>query len=246
VDVAGASARAHYGEVRRAGRRRRAVRAGLAGAGLLLALSGLALSGPVVLSRAGDPGSILRFGLIIAGIVLLFVALLRRADPDPERWLRGAAGEQRSAIILEQLSRSRWHVFHDRAVAGFSLNHLVIGPSGVWLIDTKAFRVPVRGRWHRVDAGGRPIDTAPVAWAAELVGARLGVAVTPIVAVHGTGLGRRGRRAGGVRIVPAAALVPRVRRRSRWISGRRTLSRRQARELARRVEGLFAPRAQRN
>jgi hypothetical protein len=55
---------------------------------------------------------------------------------------------------------------------------------------------------------------------------RLGVTVRPIVAVHGTGLRRRGGRAGGVRVVPADRVDRRLRR------GRTRLERGRVDELA--------------
>jgi hypothetical protein len=182
-------------------------------------------------------------GLMVAGAALVIAALALRADRDPERWWRGAVGEETSAALLRRLGSRRWHVLHDRGVPGFRVNldHLVIGPTGVWVIDTKTYRAPLRARWHRVDAGGRAIDTGPVAWEAELVSERLGVVATPIVAVHGSGLGRRGRRSGGVRIVPASSLVRRLRRGSGMLR-RRVLGRREAREVAARAENCFAPR----
>lgn len=239
--AAGASSRLQYRSAVQAGRRRRVFRLAAAICGVLLVAVGLVGSGRWLGAARAEGG--LSGGLVVAGFVLVVAALLVRVDRDPERWLRGAAGEETSATLLRALGSRRWYVLHDRGVPGFTVNldHLVIGPTGVWVVDTKTYRAPLRARWHRVEAGGRAIDTGPVAWEAELVSERLGVWATPIVAVHGSGLARRGRRSGGVRIVPASALVWRLRRGPR-ILRRRILGRREASDLAARADRCFGPR----
>lgn len=130
-------------------------------------------------------------------------------------------------------------MLHDRRVPGSRANvdHLVIGRSGVWVVDSKAYRAPVDVGWRSVRVGGRRMDTAPVAWEAQVVADRLEAEVTPIVAVHAVGLPRRGRRCAGVKVVPAKRLVSRIRR------GRRRLTRDQTAYLAARAERTFVPAA---
>ncbi|MFN0026054.1 MAG: nuclease-related domain-containing protein [Acidimicrobiales bacterium] len=70
-----------------------------------------------------------------------------------QRWEDGAKGEERTAAHLAELPAG-FHVFHDLCVPGSDANidHLVVGPTGVWLIDTKAYRAPLRlsggTLWH--------------------------------------------------------------------------------------------------
>ena len=220
---AGVSARQEYRRARRCRARGQAGRAAVAGAAVALG---------VVAARGGGVIA------LVAAAVLAVAAVAWRPDPDPQRWARGAAGEEATADLLERLPSRQWSVLHDRSVPGLAVNldHVVIGPGGVWLVDSKAYRAPLRARWRRVDAGDRPIDTGPAAWEADLVAERLGVAVIPIVAVHGTGLSRRGRRSSGVRIIPAAALPARLRRH------RRVWTRAEADRLAARAERLLPPR----
>jgi hypothetical protein len=143
-----------------------------------------------------------------------------RTRPDPDRWRRGAAGERATAALLDRLPRRTWAVLHDRQVPGSraNLDHLVVGPSGVWVIDSKTTRSRVRATWRTVRFGGRLLDTGPVKWEAQVVADRLGVPVRPLVVVHGRGLRRRGGRSGGVRVVPASRAVRWVRR--RWLPRR--------------------------
>ncbi len=203
----------------------------------------LALASVLVVLAAGcgwtglhTSGSI-QMAVGAAALVLVAGALLARPRPDPERWLRGAAGEQATAAYLEQLPARRWAVLHDLAVPGSRANidHLIIGPTGVWLVDTKATRAPVRSGWRSVHFGDRKLDSGPARWEAEVASELLGIAVRPIIAVHGEGLRRRGARAGGVRVVPAATLVKRLRR------GPRRLHRLQVAELADLAHDVLGP-----
>jgi hypothetical protein len=172
-----------------------------------------------------------------AGALCLLMAGLLRPRSDPERWLRGAAGEEATARELERLPVRRWVVRHDLRIPGSraNLDHLVIGPSGVWVVDTKTTRAEVRVRWGTVRVGDRRLDAAPTRWEAQVVADRLGVPVRPVIALHGRGLRRRGGRCRGVHVVPAAGLPRRLRR------GRRRLSRADVAELALRAENIFLP-----
>jgi hypothetical protein len=147
-------------------------------------------------------------------VVLALGALLAWPRGDIDRWARGSVGEVATAALLERLPSRRWVVLHDLRLPGSRANvdHLVIGPSGVWVVDTKAYRSPLKAGWRKVRVGGEPLSTSAVRWEAETVAALLGVAVRPLVAVHGTGLPRRGRRCGGVWVVPAGRAVRRLRR----------------------------------
>ena len=170
------------------------------------------------------------------GAVAAMLAWAARPGTDPERWRRGAAGEQATARLLATLPR-RYAVLHDRRIPGrrANIDHVVIGRRGVVVVDTKAYRASMRVQRGRVWAGGHEVDTAPVAAQAEQVARLLGVGVTPMVAVHGTGLRRRGTVVGGVRVVPAGRLCRRLGR------GRRRLSRSEAVRLARDADRWLPP-----
>src|ERR671912_352280 len=137
-----------------------------------------------------------RWGLVLGGLAAAVAAgwgLRFRPSPDAVAWRRGAVGERRTARLLHPLERQGWVVLHDLAVPGSraNLDHLVIGPGGVFVIDSKQYRGRLQldgsGRlWH----GRYPL--APVLGAVSFEadqGARVlpdsGVAVLPVVAVHG-------------------------------------------------------------
>jgi hypothetical protein len=136
-----------------------------------------------------------RLGLIVAGLAVAAAGwgLRFRPSPDAVAWRRGAAGERRTARLLDPLARHGWAVLHDLAIPGSqaNLDHLVIGPGGVFVIDSKQYRGRLRldgsGRlWH----GGYPLTPAlrTVDFEADRAAQVLvdpGVVVVPIVAVHG-------------------------------------------------------------
>jgi nuclease-like protein len=100
-----------------------------------------------LVAAAGALGQVLaaQVGLPWAGLLGLVTAALVgwrlrfRLSEQARTWQRGAAGERRTARQLDRLTRDGYVVFHDLAVPGSPTNvdHLVIGPSGVFVIDSK-------------------------------------------------------------------------------------------------------------
>ena len=77
-------------------------------------------------------------------------------DPQSTRaWARGARGEERLAAALAEVPGVC--VLHDRRVPGTrgNLDHLVLAPAGVFMVDAKRYqgmiRVRDRGGWFRTD-----------------------------------------------------------------------------------------------
>jgi hypothetical protein len=148
-------------------------------------------------AAGGLLGSLLgpRLGLALGVLVALAAGwgLRFRPSPDARAWRRGAVGERRTARLLAGLERQGWAVLHDLAVAGSraNLDHLVIGPAGVFVIDSKQYcgrlRLDPSGRlWH----GRYPLAPTLRAVSFEADQAALvltdpDVVVVPIVAVHG-------------------------------------------------------------
>jgi hypothetical protein len=145
----------------------------------------------------GVLGSLLapRLGLVLGGLAAVAAGWGLRFRPSPYAiaWRRGAAGERRTARLLEQLERHGWAVLHDLAVPGSraNLDHLAIGPGGVFVIDSKQYRGRLQldpsGRlWH----GRYPLayTLQAVSFEADQAAQVLpdpGVVVLPVVAVHG-------------------------------------------------------------
>jgi hypothetical protein len=203
---AGASAHAQYRRLRAAAwaawtrrlprRLATCLAAGLA-AGLLTGLLGLPPA-----SRAATAV------FVVAGVGW---RLRFRASAEARAWRRGAAGERRTARLLRRLERDGYVSFHDLAVPESTANvdHLVIGPSGVFVVDSKQYSGRVHqsldGRaWHNHAPLDRQLEV--VGWEAATIAQVLGVRVDPLVVVHGAEVAYGGLIAHGVAIVPAGRL----------------------------------------
>lgn len=198
-----------------------------------------------------EAGGVLAFVAVAVAGRAVAAAAGRRADR--RRWLRGAEGERATAEVLTTLPRRRWVVLHDRLVPegrrGWQVDHVVVGPTGVWVVDSKAYRAPLRAGWRRVRAGDVEVSTEGARRAAAALEAALDDAgadlppgaVRAVLAVHGDGLPPRGRTVDGVPVVPAAGLVVRLHRRR----GSAHLGRRRVRDAAATCGGLLVPAAPR-
>jgi hypothetical protein len=82
-------------------------------------------------------------GLALGGAAAI-VAIARDDPPaDVANWGLGAQGERRTGEVLGALESEGWQVQHDLELRrGGNLDHLVLGPQGVFLLETKT----VRGR----------------------------------------------------------------------------------------------------
>jgi hypothetical protein len=92
-----------------------------------------------------------------------------------EAFERGAEGEESTARILGVLSAEGWRVFHDvrwpgRAQA--NIDHVLVGPSGVFVIDTKSWsgKIEVKGGALRQDGKRRARHVIASSAAAMAIG----------------------------------------------------------------------------
>ena len=93
--------------------------------------------------RAGRGGTA---GLVIDGCVavaLLCLPILDRTRLNPDNWLSGYFGEKMVAALLDMLPES-FQILHDITVASHgkksNIDHVVVGPTGIWVIETKNWR----------------------------------------------------------------------------------------------------------
>jgi hypothetical protein len=157
---------------------------------------------------AGLPGAGLA-GLAVA--TLVGWRLRFRPSELACAWQRGAHGEQQTARLLDRLTDDGYLVFHDLAMpdSPANLDHLVIGPSGVFVIDSKQWTGQVHQGsdglvWHNHYRLDRTLAT--VRWQAETLGRLLGIPAAPLLCVHEALVQHGGLHAQGVAIVPAALL----------------------------------------
>jgi hypothetical protein len=173
----------------------------------LVAAAGLA--GDVLAAQVGLPPAELA-GLAVA--VVVGWRLRFRPSEQARTWQRGAHGERRTARLLDRLTRDGYVVFHDLVVPGntrANMDHLVIGPTGVFVIDSKQWTGNVhQGADGLVRHNHYPLDRAleTVGWEAETVGRLLGTRVAALLCVHGAHVHGGGLYAQGVAIVPAHLL----------------------------------------
>jgi hypothetical protein len=166
------------------------------------------ITGDVLTTQAGLP----RAGLAgLAAAVLVGWRLRFRPSEQARSWQRGGQGERRTARLLHRLTRDGYVVFHDLAVPGSdaNLDHLVIGRSGVFVIDSKQWTGEVRQGadglvWHNHYCLDRTLEV--VRWEAERVGRLLSIRAAALLCVHGAHIQGGGLDTQGVAIVPARLL----------------------------------------
>jgi len=94
----------------------------------------------------------------------------------------GKEGERVVADMLDPLRKNGYRVFHDIPGLNFNIDHVLIGPGGVFTIETKARTEPMQGRPTVIYDGnalrienGRPFDEplnqarAQAHWLADLL-----------------------------------------------------------------------------
>jgi hypothetical protein len=179
----------------------------------------LAWRAPLV-AAAGVAGQVLavQAGLPWAGLCGLAVAALVgwrlrfRPSEQARTWQRGAHGERRTARLLDRLTRDSYVVFHDLAVPGktsVNVDHLAIGPTGVFVIDSKQWTGNVHQSadgltWHNHYRLDRTLET--VRWEADTISRILGTHTAALLCIHGAHIQGGGLHAQGVAIVPAGLL----------------------------------------
>jgi hypothetical protein len=161
------------------------------------------------------------------GVVLLFdvvvVASALFATPNSiAAWQTGAQGELRTGRLLEPLEGEGFRILHDRKIPGSRANidHIVIGPPGIFVVETKSLGgalqirdnevfVAGRRRTKMIDEVKREALAVQTALAKEL--AARGWMVTPVICVHRADLPMFRSEVAGVRIVSGKDLVNRLR-----------------------------------
>lgn len=65
--------------------------------------------------------------------------------PQMHALKQGAEGEKAVGQFLERLRENGYQVFHDLIGTGFNVDHVLIGPAGVFTVETKTWSKPHRG-----------------------------------------------------------------------------------------------------
>ena len=81
-----------------------------------------------------SPNFWLYLAIIVTGVAAIgYLRLL----PKARRLVRGERGEMQVAEVLEDLRSSGYRPFHDLKRDGFNIDHVLVGPGGVFAIETK-------------------------------------------------------------------------------------------------------------
>lgn len=147
----------------------------------------------------------------VALLVSMFV-ISRYVLPLVERRDRGATGEEQVGGLLDQLSNGGWRVIHDASLGRGNVDHILIGPPGVFTVETKSHPGPVRvGRVHGATLGQARAQSRAI----ERV---TGLEVEPLIVFSRAWVDRPMARRRGVRVVPARMLLGHLARRRARLS----------------------------
>jgi len=101
------------------------------------------------------------------GLVLSLVGMgwsLVKGLRHVERFFKGARGEERVSGILKNLPDA-YHVFNDFVAGGAHVDHVVVGPAGVFAVETKFWRGKVTVEEGHILLDGRLPSREPLSQA---------------------------------------------------------------------------------
>lgn len=165
----------------------------------LVALGVLAVA-TAMLGRAFGLHDVRFLGAEVLLLASMF-AISRWVLPLVERRDMGAQGEEHVGELLNGLTDRGWLVIHDASFGRGNVDHILIGPAGVFTIETKSHAGPVRvGRMHggvlaQAQAQTRALQNAS------------GVRSEPLIVFSRAWVDRPGTRRKGVRVLPSRMLV---------------------------------------
>lgn len=165
----------------------------------LVALGVLAVA-TALLGRTFGPRDVRFLGSEVGLLAAIFV-VLRYVMPLVERRDRGAAGEEHVGSLLDGLEGEGWQAIHDASFGRGNVDHILIGPAGVFTVETKSHPGPVRvARIH-----GRTFGQALAQQRA--IAQVTGLEVEPLIVYSRAWVDRPLARRRGVRVLPAGMLA---------------------------------------
>jgi hypothetical protein len=165
----------------------------------LLTLGALAVATTVMGRRFGwhDP----RFLGAEVGLLAAIFVISRYVLPLVERHDRGAAGEEEVGALLDGLELRGWHAIHDVSLGRGNVDHIAIGPGGVFTVETKSHPGPVQvGRVHGAVLGQAQAQRRAIERVTEKH-------VEPLLVYSRAWVDRPLSRRKGVRVMPARMLA---------------------------------------
>jgi len=151
----------------------------------------------------------------VALLVSMFV-ISRYVVPLVERRDRGARGEEHVGGLLNGLAGEGWRVIHDATLGHGNVDHILIGPAGVFTIETKSHPGPIRVRGiHGATLKQALAHGEALARATDLESEAL-------IVYSRAWVDRPLARRKGVRVIPSRMLVGYLRRRPARLSPEQT------------------------
>lgn len=138
---------------------------------------------------------------IEAGVVVALLLIDRTASPIIERWGRGAAGEELVGAVVDGLRDRGWFALHDVHLGRGNIDHVLIGPAGIFTIETKSHR----GRLRAAAIDARMLKQAYAE--AKLIERITGLRAHPLLVFSNAYLIPAVTRRDGVVILPARMLA---------------------------------------
>ena len=108
----------------------------------------------------------LLFGGLFVFALLATIVLWWKGLRRVESFFKGARGEEHVADLLAGLPAD-YHVFHDFAAGMSHVDHVVVGPTGIFSVETKSWRGSVTLEDNEIILNGHLPDRAPVRQAAR-------------------------------------------------------------------------------
>jgi len=153
------------------------------------------------------------FGMLFVASLISVIVYWKKGLRRVESFFRGARGEERVAALLASMPDT-YHIFNDFEAGNDHVDHVVIGPAGVFSVETKSWRGTVEVVEGHVLVNGALPSRDPLAQAqreADKVRAAIGklgfdVTVSPVVCFASDTFASDAAQRGSVKIVNAAAI----------------------------------------
>lgn len=132
--------------------------------------------------------------------------------PAVDRRERGLAGEEHVGSLLDSFCGGAWQVMHDVSLGNGNIDHVVVGPGGVFTIETKSHPGPIRvARVHGATLEQARAQRRGIEGILELP-------VEPLIVYSRAWVDRPLARRKGVRLLPARMLLRYLQKRPERLS----------------------------
>jgi hypothetical protein len=100
-------------------------------------ISGVLLGSALLSGRGLETSSLVVGAIIGRCFIIYYVQRIFRLIPKRRAFRSGLEGEQAVAEELNKLMFYGYHVYHDFPAEKFNIDHILIGPGGVYAVETK-------------------------------------------------------------------------------------------------------------